>query len=92
MSILSRLFGGAAKPEARAEVAETYKECRITAVPEATEGGYRVGARIEKEIGGTAKVHHLMRADTLGSLDEAEAFSIRKAKQVIDEQGDAIFG
>ena len=92
MSILSRLFGGGAKPEARAEVAETYKDCRITAAPEAAEGGYRVGARIEKEIGGEMKVHHLMRADTLGSLDEAEAFSIRKAKQVIDEQGDALFG
>jgi len=38
------------------------------------------------------KPHHLMRADTLGSIEEAEAFSIRKAKQVIDEQGDAIFG
>jgi len=92
MSILSRLFGGGAKPEARAEVAETYKGCRITAAPEATEGGYRVVARIEKEIGGEVKPHHLMRADTLGSIEEAEAFSIRKAKQVIDEQGDAIFG
>ena len=92
MSILSRLFGGAAKSEARAEVAETYKECRIIAAPEAAAGGYRVGARIEKEIGGEMRLHHLMRADTLGSLEEAEAFSIRKAKQVIDEQGDAIFG
>lgn len=91
MSILSRLFGGGAKPEARAEVAETYKGCRITAAPEAAEGGYRVGARVEKEIGGEMRLHRLMRADTLGSLEEAETFSIRKAKQVIDEQGDALF-
>lgn len=91
MSILSRLFGGGAKPEARAEVAETYKGCRITAAPQKAEGGYRVGARIEKELGGEAKVHDLLRADTVGSLDEAETFSIRKAKQVIDEQGDALF-
>jgi len=33
----------------------------------------------------------LLRADTLRSLEEAEAFSIRKAKQVIDEQGERIF-
>lgn len=91
MSILSRLFGGGAKPEARAEVAETYKDCRIVAAPQAAEGGYRVGARIEKEIDGEVKVHDLMRADTVGSLEEAETFSIRKAKQVIDEQGDALF-
>ena len=91
MSILSRLFGGGAKSEARAEVAESYKDCRIIAAPEAAPGGYRVGARIEKEIGGQVKLHHLLRADTLGSLEEAEAFSVRKAKQVIDERGDAIF-
>ncbi|MFO7759964.1 MAG: HlyU family transcriptional regulator [Roseovarius sp.] len=91
MSILSRLFGGGAKPQARAEVAETYKDFRITAAPQTAEGGYRVGARIEKEIDGEVKVHDLMRADTVGSLEEAETFSIRKAKQVIDEQGDALF-
>jgi hypothetical protein len=91
MSILSRLLGKHAKPEARAEVSETYKEFRIIAVPQPDEGGYRVGARIEKEIGGEVKVHRLVRADTVRGLDEAEAFSIRKAKQVIDEQGEAIF-
>ena len=91
MSILSRLFGGGAKPEAQAEVSETYKEFRIFAAPRSDRDGYRVGARIEKEIGGEVKVHHLLRADTLRSLDEAQAFSIRKARQVIDEQGDAIF-
>lgn len=93
MSILSRLFGGGpqAKPEPREGVAEDYKGFRITAAPQEAEGGYRVGARIEKEVGGEIKVHHLMRADTLRGRDEAEAFSVRKAKQVIDEQGDAIF-
>ena len=91
MSILSRLFGGGTKPEARAEVSETYKEFRITAAPQSDSEGYRVGARIEKEVDGEVKVYHLLRADTLRSLDEAETFSIRKAKQVIDEQGERIF-
>ncbi|WP_297769690.1 HlyU family transcriptional regulator [uncultured Roseovarius sp.] len=91
MSILSRLFGGRSKPEAPAEVSEIYKDFRIIAAPQSDGDGYRVGARIEKEIGGEVKTHHLLRADTLRSLDEAEAFSIRKAKQVIDEQGEAIF-
>ncbi|KJS44850.1 MAG: hypothetical protein VR71_04350 [Roseovarius sp. BRH_c41] len=90
MSILSRLFGG--KPKAEPEVqAEIYKDFRIFPAPQAAEGGYRVAARIEKDIAGEVKVHQLLRADTIASLDEANAFCVRKAKQVIDEQGDAIF-
>ena len=93
MSILSRLFGGGKpnpKPEPEAE-AETYEGFRITSAPQAEKEGYRVAARIEKEVGGEVKVHHLVRADTLRSLEEAQAFSLRKAKQVIDEQGERIF-
>lgn len=90
MSILSRLFGG--KPKAEPEVqAEIYKDFRIFPDPQAAEGGYRVAARIEKDIAGEVKVHLLLRADTIASLDEARAFCARKSKQVIDEQGEAIF-
>ena len=90
MSILSRLFGGKAKAEPEDEV-EIYKGFRILPAPQAAEGGYRVAARIEKDIDGEVQVHQLMRADTIASLDEARAFCVRKAKQVIDEQGEAIF-
>ena len=91
MSILSRLFGGGGKRETPEPAAEEYQGFRIIPAPQEAEGGYRVGARIEKEIGGEAKVHHLMRADVLHDRDAAEQASIRKAKQVIDEQGDALF-
>ncbi|MBF9051469.1 hypothetical protein GTA62_17450 [Roseobacter sp. HKCCD9010] len=89
MSLLSKLFGGGAKPQ---EDPEVYKDFRIFPEPQSGPGGYRLAARIEKEIDGEVKVHHLLRADTIQSAEEAEAFSIRKAKQVIDEQGDGIFG
>jgi hypothetical protein len=89
MSLFSRLFGGSGKPETQPEV---YKEFRIFPEPQSDSGGYRLAARIEKEVGGETKVHHLLRADQIQSLDEAEAFSIRKAKQVIDEQGERLFG
>ncbi|WP_294614890.1 HlyU family transcriptional regulator [Roseovarius sp.] len=93
MSLWSKLFGGGAggsdaKPEAKSEI---YKGFRIMAEPQSGEGGYRVGARIEKEIGGEVKVHHLLRADAVLNRDEAAAFSIRKAKQAIDDLGDRIF-
>ena len=77
MSILSRLFKGGPKPETRKAPAEDHKGFRIIAAPREAEGGYRVCARIEKEIGGETKVHHLMRADVLGDRDAAEAVSIR---------------
>jgi len=92
MSILSRLFGGGgAKRDALGFPAEDYNGYSITPVPQEDEGGYRVAARIEKEIGGEVQVHHLLRADVLRDRDEAAAVSLRKAKQVIDEQGERIF-
>lgn len=91
MSLFSKLFGGGSKPDARAELSEVYREFRITAAPQEHSDGYRVGARIEKDVDGTVKVHHLLRADTLRCLEEAEAFSLRKARQVIDEQGSRLF-
>lgn len=88
MSILSRLFGGGAKPEKEPDI---YKDFRIFPEPQSGPGGYKVAARIEKDIDGVLKTHQLLRADSVQSLEEAEAFSIRKAKQLIDEQGDKLF-
>ena len=89
MSILSRLFGGGgggAKREAAEAPVEDYHGYLITPAPQEESDGYRVGARIEKELGGEVKVHHVLR-----DRDEAAAVSLRKAKQVIDEQGERIF-
>jgi hypothetical protein len=90
MSLLSRLFGGGGPKPAKEP--EVHKDFRIYPEPQSGAGGFRLAARIEKEIGGETKVHHMIRADTIQSAEEAEAFSIRKAKQLIDEQGDRIFG
>ena len=89
MSILKKLFGGGSEPPAKTE---THKEYRITATPISEGNSYRICALIEKEIDGETRTHNLVRADTVQGLDEAQAACIRKAKQVIDEQGDRIFG
>jgi len=93
MSLFSKLFGGGkSKPKPEPEFdTETYEGFRITPAPRQENDGYRLGARIEKEIDGEVKVHHLLRADVLRSLEEAHRFSVMKAKQVIDEQGERIF-
>lgn len=89
MSIFKKLFGGGSSPAAKTEM---HKDYRITPTPIAEGNSYRICALIEKEIDGDTRSHNLVRADTVQGLDEAQAACIRKAKQVIDEQGDRIFG
>jgi hypothetical protein len=94
MSILSKLFGGgggAAKREAPGFPTEEYKGYRITPAPQEAEGGWRLAARIEKEVEGALQSHLLLRADVLRDADETAAAALRKAKQVIDEQGERLF-
>ena len=88
MSILSRLFGAKAAPEAEPE---THAGCRIFAEPIAEGGKFRLAARIEKDIDGETRVHRLIRADTFADRDGAATAAAAKARQVIDEQGDRLF-
>ncbi|MEM8787980.1 MAG: HlyU family transcriptional regulator [Pseudomonadota bacterium] len=89
MSILSRLFGGA-KSTPKSEP-ETYEGFRITPEPIAEGGKYRLAARIEKDVGGETKSHHLIRADTLDSHEAAASAASAKARQLIDQIGESLF-
>ncbi|MEQ8367742.1 MAG: HlyU family transcriptional regulator [Roseicyclus sp.] len=89
MSLLSKLFrGGAAKP---APEPELHHDFRIFPEPQSGQGGFRIGARIEKDIDGEVKTHHMIRADTCQSVEEAERVSLLKARMLIDQQGEDIF-
>lgn len=88
MNLLSRLF---AKPAPVAQEPVQHQECRIFAQPIKDGAGFRLAARIEKDFGGTVRVHQLIRADTRTSLDDAQAASIAKARQAIDQLGDTLF-
>jgi hypothetical protein len=86
MSLFSKLFGGGASaPE---PTPEDYKGYSITATPHKEGARWRIGARIEKD----GRTHDLIRADVLEDREAADAASIGKAKQMIDEQGDRLFG
>lgn len=90
MGWLSKLFGGKkddAAPAA-ASSSEDYKGFRVTPNPMREGSQFRIAAKIEKD----GRVHQLIRADTVGSQDEAVSLSMGKARQVIDEQGERIFG
>ncbi|MEO0917941.1 MAG: HlyU family transcriptional regulator [Pseudomonadota bacterium] len=86
MSLFSKLFGGgSAAPEPESTPYEGFK---ITPNPAREGSRFRIGAIIEKD----GKTHQLIRADMLESMEEANEASIRKAKQMIDEQGVRLFG
>lgn len=96
MSFLKRLFGlGGETPSAPAAPSSEpvdHKGFVIRATPFKSDGQYQTCAVITKEVGGETKEHRLVRADRFASLDDATEVSLRKARQMIDEQGERIFG
>lgn len=90
MSILSRLFGGTTTSNSQPEPVD-YNGFLIFPQPIREDGGYRVSARIEKEIGGELKTHTLIRADKHATEDTATDASLFKARQVIDQIGEGLF-
>ncbi|NDW05221.1 HlyU family transcriptional regulator [Jiella pacifica] len=97
MSFLKKLFGGsgqtAATTPAEPKVTETREHAGFTikATPIPEGGQFRLAALIEKEIGGAVKSHQMIRADMFSSKEDATQFALRKAEQVIDQQGETIF-
>jgi hypothetical protein len=95
-AMLSRLLGGGggggAPAEAPRREAVEYKGFRIRPAPYAAAGGYQTCGVIEKDADGGVREHRFIRAETHPGEDEAAAFAIAKGKQLIDQQGERIFG
>lgn len=94
--IFGGLFGGGPSGEEGSEqkvVGEpvTYEGYKIEAMPRKDGSQWQLYGRISKGEGDSLQVHELIRADYFSGLDEAVSFTVRKAQQVIDEQGDKIF-
>ena len=94
MSFLKKLFGGspAAKPEEGPAATEAYEGFTIHAMPYQENGQWQMCGVIEKEIGGEVKPHRFVRADQFSSRDEAAPFTMIKARQIIDQNGERLFG
>ena len=82
--------GGSASDAPAAPPVE-YKGYRIRPAPYPSNGQYQTAGSIEKDTSEGTKEHRFIRADTYGSRDDAITFTISKAKQIIDQQGDRIF-
>ncbi|WP_378949706.1 HlyU family transcriptional regulator [Mesorhizobium sp. ANAO-SY3R2] len=96
MSFLKRLFGGgggATEAPASAVAKEIeYKGFSVKATPYKEEGQFQTCGVVSKEIDGVVKEHKFIRADRFAALDDAVEVSLTKGRQLVDEQGERMFG
>jgi hypothetical protein len=91
-ALWSRLASGAGEASPPAAPATEYNGYRIVPAPFRNNAAlYQTAGTIEKDTPEGVKQHYFVRADTHQSREDAIAFSIAKAKQIIDLQGDGIF-
>ena len=85
MSLLSALFGKLAlAPAEKVPEPVEYKGFIIRPAPFKTEGQFQTAGTIEREIGGVRKEHRFIRADAFASFDDAVAFTLAKARQMVE--------
>ena len=82
--------GGAASNEPPVPPVE-YKGYRITPTPFRNNGQYQTAGTIEKDTPEGVREHRFVRADAHPGREDAISFTISKARQIIDLQGDRIF-
>ena len=92
MSFLRKLFGLSVPSAPQTGASVEHEGYTIAPAPMSEGSQYRLVAMIRKEIDGVTREHRMVRADVFSSRDEAIEAAIRKAKLVIKEQGDRLFG
>jgi len=97
LSGIKNLFKTSGEEQIDVEAEETieYKGFNIVPTPMPEGSQFRVAATISKDQGETEaelKTHQLIRSDIIPSRDECINITVRKAKMMIDQQGDGIFG
>lgn len=91
-SLFGKWFGGGdSSVESDAAQSIEYNGYAISANPIKEGGQYRTAGTISKEIDGEMRRAQFIRADNHADRDSAIAHAERKAQQIIDEQGDALF-
>ncbi|HRK24401.1 MAG TPA: HlyU family transcriptional regulator [Beijerinckiaceae bacterium] len=90
MSFFAKLFGKSAA-QAPEPVNEDYRSYILTATPYQEAGQWQMCGVISKEIGNETKQHRFVRADRFPSREDAVEFTLKKARQIVDLNGDRIF-
>ena len=92
MSFWKALFGGSPagasdQPAASVE----YKGFVIQPAPYKDGDQYQTAGSIAKEVAGARKEHRFIRADRHASYEAAVSFTLDKARQIVDLQGERMF-
>ena len=91
-SLWDSLMGkGDAGAEAVAAEPVEYKGYRIRPSPYQAGSQYQTSGIIEKDFPSGTREHRFVRAESHPSKEDAVAFSLIKARQIIDQQGDRMF-
>lgn len=83
--------GGDGSGAAKVVATEEYNGYELRAMPQNAGNGWRVAGAVVKEIDGEQRTYDFIRADTYPSQDDAATVSLQKARQIVDERGDALF-
>ena len=93
VSLVRNLFGRKeAGTESAVETATEHEGFLIRPAPRRQSKGWLTAGSIAKQFPDGLKEYSFVRADVFADRDAAVAFSISKAKQIIAEQGDRMFG
>jgi hypothetical protein len=91
----SKLFGGSSsggKAAPAKEHVQMIGDFKVTATPMREGAQFRLAGRIEKQAEGATLVRRFIRADLFSNEDDAVETTYRKAQQIINQQGPALFG
>ncbi len=95
MSFWKNLFGGGGSAPKSIEPAvvgeENYKGFTVKAITMPVGSEFQLAGTIEKDVGGELKTYKFVRADRFSSREDVVTYSLAKGRQIIDEQGEAIF-
>jgi hypothetical protein len=95
MSFWKNLFGGgssSAEPAGDKVLGEEgYKGYLIKAIEMKAGSELQLAGTIERDVDGALKTYRFVRADRMSSRDDLVNLALSKGRQIIDEQGDAIF-
>jgi len=95
VSLVRNLFGrkeAGTESAAAVETATEHEGFLIRPAPRRQSSGWLTAGSIAKQFPDGLKEYSFVRADVFADRDAAVAFSISKAKQIIAEQGDRMFG
>jgi hypothetical protein len=91
LKLLKKLFSGPAGAAAPPSDPMEYEGYSVVATPRQVSGGWSTEGTISKEVDGELRQSRFIRADTCMSREDAVQMAFRKARTIIEEQGERMF-